>query len=99
MYIYIPLMLLLSSGSHFLTSSSSFPASFFLVFVLLSFSLYLEYQGYQSVGDEIIVSDMHTRKKMMFDRVRTDTTFLSYTFVLVPSSYSCILFLHSLMHS
>ena len=28
-----------------------------------------DYEGYSAPGDEIIVPDMHTRKKMMFDSV------------------------------
>ena len=28
-----------------------------------------EMEGYKAIGEEIIVEDMHTRKKMIFDKV------------------------------
>ena len=34
-----------------------------------SFAFLAEYPDYQPAGEEIIVPDMHTRKKMMFDKV------------------------------
>ena len=38
------------------------------IVIMLSSAL-LEMEGYEAVGREIVVEDMHTRKKMMFDRV------------------------------
>ncbi len=29
-----------------------------------------EFPNYEAAGEEIVVPDMHTRKKMMFDKVR-----------------------------
>jgi hypothetical protein len=46
-------------------------------------------EGYSAPGEEVVVPDMHTRKKMMFDRVRLDAAIYGHSLWIEGSPCMC----------
>lgn len=46
--------------------------------------MHAEMEDYEIVGEEIVVPDMHTRKKMMFDRASSNVVWPVSTYSLIP---------------
>lgn len=46
--------------------------------------MHAEMEDYEIVGEEIVVPDMHSRKKMMFDRASSNVVRPVSTYSLIP---------------